>query len=69
MTVLTIPSRHVLLERRKQRFGLQELPEFLDGQTCIAYDAAESKTIDRVIPRDGQNRPAFGHRDVLTLPD
>jgi hypothetical protein len=55
------------LTRLGDRSVLQEFTKLLGGKARIANDTTESKGIDRVVPRDGEDAGAVRHNDVLPL--
>lgn len=48
---------------------LQQIAEFLGGQTGVLYNSTKSKAFDRVMPRDDHLTVAITHHDVLALAD
>lgn len=46
----------------------KQVPKPLNGQACVLDDAAHRESVDRIVPRDGENTRAVTHHDVLAAP-
>ena len=47
----------------------EQLAKLFNGQPSIPHDSSHRDSIDRIVPRNGENAYPIGHHSMFPLPD